>query len=106
MPLRFAPRSCRTGPLPSHGIGRRHIGQDPNRMVIVPPVPDGATKHVHGGSSSIRQLDRKSEAMMAFSPQEAAQVRQAIEALNAEFVWLIDHRNGAGVSELFTFSGT
>ena len=39
---------------------------------------------------------------MAFSPQEAAQVRQAIEALNAEFAWLIDHRNGAGVSERLT----
>jgi hypothetical protein len=43
--------------------------------------------------------------MMAFSPQEAAQVRQSIEALNAEFAWLIDHKDGAGVSELFTFSG-
>lgn len=32
-------------------------------------------------------------------------VRQAIEALNAAFAWLVDHRWGEGVSELFLEDG-
>lgn len=32
-------------------------------------------------------------------------VRQAIEALNAAFAWVVDHRWGAGVSELFLEDG-
>jgi hypothetical protein len=43
--------------------------------------------------------------MTTISPQEAAQMRQAIEALNAEFAWLIDHRDGVGVADLFTARG-
>jgi uncharacterized protein (TIGR02246 family) len=46
---------------------------------------------------------------MTFSPQEladaSAEMRQSIEALNAEFAWLIDHRNGVGVAELFAPDG-
>jgi hypothetical protein len=41
---------------------------------------------------------------MTLSAQEVAQMRQHIEALNAEFAWLIDHRDGAGVEDLFTGS--
>jgi hypothetical protein len=43
--------------------------------------------------------------MMAPSASDLAQMRQLIEALNAEFAWLIDHRDGAGVEDLFTASG-
>src|SRR5436305_8103201 len=39
------------------------------------------------------------------SVQELAHMRQSIEALNAEFAWLIDHRDGLGVAELFTPNG-
>lgn len=42
---------------------------------------------------------------MALSPAEFAETRQAIEAINAEFAWLIDHRDGAGVESLFTADG-
>jgi len=42
---------------------------------------------------------------MTLSPQDIAQMRQNIEALNAEFAWLIDHKNGQGVQHLFTASG-
>ena len=46
---------------------------------------------------------------MTLSPQEsanaAALMRQSIEALNAEFAWLIDHRNGIGVADLFMADG-
>ncbi len=42
---------------------------------------------------------------MAVSPVEFAEARQAIEAINAEFAWLIDHRDGAGVESLFTHDG-
>jgi hypothetical protein len=42
---------------------------------------------------------------MLLSPQEFVQMRQAIEALNAEFAWLIDHKDGAGVEALFTADG-
>lgn len=43
--------------------------------------------------------------MTTISPQDLAQMRQAIEALNAEFAWLIDHRDGVGVADLFTAGG-
>jgi hypothetical protein len=39
------------------------------------------------------------------TPHDVAEMRQLIEALNAEFAWLIDHRDGAGVEDLFTTSG-
>lgn len=42
---------------------------------------------------------------MAVSSAEFAEARQAIEALNAEFAWLIDHRDGAGVEGLFAADG-
>jgi hypothetical protein len=42
---------------------------------------------------------------MTLSPQDIAQMRQLIEALNAEFAWLIDHMDGAGVENLFTETG-
>jgi hypothetical protein len=42
---------------------------------------------------------------MALSPKELAHMRQSIEALNAEFAWLIDHKDGAGVEDLFTADG-
>jgi hypothetical protein len=42
---------------------------------------------------------------MIVSPQDLAQMRQLIEALNAEFAWLIDHRDGAGVEDLFVAGG-
>ena len=37
--------------------------------------------------------------------QSALLARQAIDALGAEFAWLIDHRGGEGVPELFTEDG-
>jgi SnoaL-like domain len=42
---------------------------------------------------------------MTLSHQDFVEMRQLIEALNAEFAWLIDHQDGAGVEELFTASG-
>jgi hypothetical protein len=42
---------------------------------------------------------------MALSPAEFAEARQAIEAINAEFAWLIDHCDGAGAERLFTTDG-
>jgi SnoaL-like domain len=42
---------------------------------------------------------------MAVSPAEFAEARQAIEAINAEFAWLIDHCDGAGAEGLFTTEG-
>jgi hypothetical protein len=39
------------------------------------------------------------------STQDLAHMRQSIEALNAEFAWVIDHRDGLGVAELFTPNG-
>ena len=42
---------------------------------------------------------------MVLSPAEFAEARQAIEALNAEFAWLIDNCDGAGVESLFTTDG-
>jgi hypothetical protein len=33
---------------------------------------------------------------------DTAIIRQEIEALNARFAWLVDHRDGMGVEELFT----
>lgn len=35
----------------------------------------------------------------------SAEVRCAIESLNAHFAWLIDHRDGAGVENLFMDDG-
>jgi SnoaL-like protein len=43
--------------------------------------------------------------MSILTHQELAEMRQSIEALNAEFAWLIDHRDGEGVAALFTASG-
>ena len=42
---------------------------------------------------------------MSIPIEQQAVIRQAIEALNAEFAWLIDHRDGIGVAELFTATG-
>ena len=42
---------------------------------------------------------------MAVTSAEFAEARQAIEAINAEFAWLIDHRDGVGVESLFTMGG-
>jgi hypothetical protein len=42
---------------------------------------------------------------MPVSPAELAVMRLEIEALNAEFAWLIDHHDGAGVEDLFTQDG-
>jgi len=42
---------------------------------------------------------------MVLSPAAFAEARQAIEALNAEFAWLIDHCDGAGLEGLFTTDG-
>jgi hypothetical protein len=42
---------------------------------------------------------------MTVTPAAFAEARQAIEALNAEFAWLIDHRAGAGVEGLFASAG-
>ena len=42
---------------------------------------------------------------MIFSSADLVQMRQLIEALNSEFAWLIDHRNGAGVEDLFIEDG-
>ena len=43
--------------------------------------------------------------MTTISPADLAHMRAAIEVLNAEFAWLIDHRDGAGVADLFTAVG-
>jgi hypothetical protein len=45
------------------------------------------------------------EVHMTLSSSDLAEMRQSIEALNAEFAWLIDHRNGIGVEDLFTEDG-
>ena len=42
---------------------------------------------------------------MSVADPETANVRQCIEALNAEFAWLIDEQAGRGVPELFTEDG-
>jgi hypothetical protein len=42
---------------------------------------------------------------MTMTSATLAEARQMIEALNAEFAWLIDHRDGAGVDALFTPAG-
>ena len=43
--------------------------------------------------------------MTAISAQDVTEMRASIEALNAEFAWLIDHKDGAGVTDLFTAGG-
>ena len=43
--------------------------------------------------------------MSTVSQQSSLLVRQAVDALNAEFAWLIDHRDGEGVPDLFTEDG-
>jgi hypothetical protein len=43
--------------------------------------------------------------MTILPARDLAEMRQSIEALNAEFAWLIDHRDGVGVADLFADDG-
>src|SRR5262249_46384223 len=91
-------RRCR-GAARSAGRGLLLSGRSPSRP---PRIAIRSTTHYRNRiTSPLKAVSRN----MTISPHDLAEMRQSIEALNAEFAWLIDHKDGAGVADLFTAGG-